>query len=313
MLVERLHRERSQAQNAVRVATSEGPSAPSDKAVSDLTRATRQLVAEQKKLVHGLETPKPGSGPDKKALDALLEAIKQTDKHIAADSKSRDKQFETFAKRIEAMRETMRSRPGAAPAKPKRARPRGQARRVGVFIDVQNMYYGARRLKGKLDFDRLLEAAVGQRRLIKTTAYVVESKEIDQSQFIAMLQKRAIEVRRKTVQVRADGSKKGDWDMELALDILDAAPGLDVVVLVSGDGDFTSLVKRVKSMGPRVEVIAFPRTAAKSLVQVSDDFRPLDRKFMIYSRPARTTSNQASPAIASDAKPRKPKEPAAMS
>jgi hypothetical protein len=77
---------------------------------------------------------------------------------------------------------------------------------------------------------------------------------------------------------------KGDWDMELALDILDAAPRLDVVVLVSGDGDFTSLVKRVKRMGPRVEVIAFPRNTAKSLLEAADRFQPLDRRFMIYAR-----------------------------
>ena len=73
--------------------------------------------------------------------------------------------------------------------------------------------------------------------------------------------------------------------MELALDILDAASGLDVVVLVSGDGDFTSLAKRVKRIGPRVEVIAFPRHTAKSLLEAADRFQPLDRKFMIYKRP----------------------------
>jgi len=79
--------------------------------------------------------------------------------------------------------------------------------------------------------------------------------------------------------------------MELALDILDAAASLDVVVLVSGDGDFTSLVKRVKSMGPRVEVIGFPRTTAKSLVGAADHYQPLDRKFMIYRRQTTTGSS----------------------
>ena len=68
--------------------------------------------------------------------------------------------------------------------------------------------------------------------------------------------------------------------------VLDAAASLDVVVLVSGDGDFTSLVKRVKRIGPRVEVIAFPRHTAKSLLEAADRFQPLDRKFMIYKRPA---------------------------
>jgi len=126
-----------------------------------------------------------------------------------------------------------------------------------------------------------MESAIVDRRLIQCTAYVVVSKEIDQSGFIARLQQKAIEVRRKSLRVRADGSSKGDWDMELALDILDAAANLDVVVLVSGDGDFTSLVKRVKRIGPRVEVIAFPRNTAKSLLEAADRFQPLDRKFMI--------------------------------
>ena len=120
--------------------------------------------------------------------------------------------------------------------------------------------------------------------------------------------------RRKTLRVRADGSMKGDWDMELAFDILDAAPKLDVVVLVSGDGDFTSLVKRVKGIGPRVEVIAFPRNTAKSLAQAADHYQPLDRKFMIYTRskttkqpaPKRTAVKEADPPPAAVAAEKRP-------
>jgi uncharacterized LabA/DUF88 family protein len=169
---------------------------------------------------------------------------------------------------------------GAGPATipPRR---RGEPERVGVFIDVQNVWYGARQLKGKLDFDALLQAAVLDRRLIQATAYVVESKEIDQSGFIARLDQRGIDVKRKTLRVRADGSTKGDWDMEMALDMLDAAPRLHVVVLVSGDGDFTSLARRIKAIGPKVEVISFPRNTAKSLIEACDKFQPLDRKYMI--------------------------------
>jgi uncharacterized LabA/DUF88 family protein len=91
--------------------------------------------------------------------------------------------------------------------------------------------------------------------------------------------------------------------MEMALDILDMAPKLDVVVLVSGDGDFTSLVRRVKSMGPRVEVVAFPRNTAKSLLEAADRFHPLDRRAMIRAeltaendRPVEPAS-PASPAV----------------
>ena len=151
----------------------------------------------------------------------------------------------------------------------------------------------SKRIESHQDFDALLQAAVRERRLIQAKAYVVESKEIDQSGFISRLQQKAFEVRRKTLKVRSDGSMKGDWDMEMALEILDAASSLDVVVLVSGDGDFTSLVNRVKRMGPRVEVIGFPRTTAKSLVESADDYQPLDRKFMIRT-PARSSNSGSS-------------------
>jgi uncharacterized LabA/DUF88 family protein len=305
MLAERLRNELAEAQRVVQAASGKSAAAASEKAIAALAKTVRQLASEHKKLVHRLEpsADRKRAREDAAALRTVLDTVKQLDGRLAADAKERGQQVEALAKRVDSLRAAVRSGSAAKPPKPaKKARPKGQAQRVGVFIDVQNMYYGARRLKGKLDFDALLEAAVQERRLIKTTAYVVESKEIDQSQFIAMLQKRAIEVRRKALHVRADGSMKGDWDMELALDILDAAPGLDVVVLVSGDGDFTSLVKRVRSMGPRVEVIAFPRTTAKSLLQAADSFQPLDRKFMIYSRPAKDRD-----ARVADAKRQRPK------
>ena len=103
-------------------------------------------------------------------------------------------------------------------------------------------------------------------------------------------------MRRKTLKVRVDGSMKGDWDMEMALDILDMAPKLDVVVLVSGDGDFTSLVKRVKTMGPKVEVVAFPRNTAKSLLEAADRFHPLDRRAMIRTETAQAAEGERVPA-----------------
>jgi uncharacterized LabA/DUF88 family protein len=91
---------------------------------------------------------------------------------------------------------------------------------------------------------------------------------------------------------------KGDWDMEMALDILDMAPKLDVVVLVSGDGDFTSLVRRVKTMGPKVEVVAFPRNTAKSLLEAADRFHPLDRRAMIRTEAGQTGEAERTAAAA---------------
>jgi uncharacterized LabA/DUF88 family protein len=235
------------------------------------------------------------------SISPLIEGLSELQKDVAALRRERKKDIQEQAKRLDTMAAGVQAARDAVEASPKATRlaasKKGATERVGVFIDVQNMYYSARQLKGKLDFDALLQACVLDRRLIQASAYVVESKEIDQSGFIAMLQQRAIEVRRKTLKVRADGSMKGDWDMEMALDILDMAPKLDVVVLVSGDGDFTSLVRRVKTMGPKVEVVAFPRNTAKSLLEAADRFHPLDRKSMIRTEiaPAAESERAAAP------------------
>jgi uncharacterized LabA/DUF88 family protein len=160
-------------------------------------------------------------------------------------------------------------------------RRKGDLQRVGIFVDVQNMYYAARQLNARLDFGALMTAATHERRLIRALAYVVQNRDIDQSGFLAMLQQRNYEVRRKDLKIRTDGSSKGDWDMEMALDILRLAESLDVVVLASGDGDFTSLVNQVKTLGPKVEVYSFPGSTAKELIEAADRHIPIDEGFLI--------------------------------
>ena len=306
MLAERLQREVVEAR---RPAGKTGGREDGD--VAALSRSVRKLATEQRKLTHAVakitDSSADRADPSPEALAPLLEAIERLRDETAALRKERLAERKALKERLEEIRDEVRSarsatRKGTAPSRRK-----GAAARIGVFIDVQNVYYGARRLKGKLDFDALLQAVVRDRRLIQATAYVVESKEIDQSGFIARLQQRAISVRRKTLKVRSDGSMKGDWDMEMALDILDAAPNLNVVVLVSGDGDFTSLVNHVKNMGPRVEVVGFPRNTAKSLLEAADRFQPLDRKFMIRTPETASKGSRVSAAKAS--KPDKPAGP----
>jgi uncharacterized LabA/DUF88 family protein len=287
MLAERLRKDLEDARGR-RVEAPSTPQAQAPAAWDELDRSIKRLATEQRRLAHRIE--KLAEAPQTPTLSPELlvplgQAIAELQKDVGALRRERRKDLQDQAKRLEVLAAGVQAAKQALESSPKlprsAARKKGEPERVGVFIDVQNMYYAARQLKGKLDFDALLQACVLDRRLIQATAYVVESKEIDQSGFIAMLQQRAIEVRRKTLKVRSDGSMKGDWDMEMALDVLDMAPKLDVVVLVSGDGDFTSLVKRVKGMGPRVEVVAFPRNTAKSLLEAADRFHALDRRAMI--------------------------------
>ena len=145
--------------------------------------------------------------------------------------------------------------------------------RVGVFVDVQNMFYAAKKLDGaRLDYESILDRIVSGRRLIKAVAYIVESSEIDQSGFISVLEKKGYQVRRKELKSFMDGTAKGDWDMGMAIDILEMSDYLDVVALVTGDGDFVSLVRLVKKLGPFVELYAFGHNLSGELKETSDKF-----------------------------------------
>ena len=145
--------------------------------------------------------------------------------------------------------------------------------RVGVFVDVQNMFYAAKKLNGaRLDYESMLDRIVGGRRLIKALSYIVESSEIDQSGFISVLEKKGYQVRRKELKSFFDGTAKGDWDMGIAIDIIEMANFLDVVALVSGDGDFVSLVRLIKKIGPKVELYAFGHNLSSELRETADEF-----------------------------------------
>lgn len=160
--------------------------------------------------------------------------------------------------------------------------------RVGVFVDVSNLYHSAKNLyHSKVDFSQVLHAAVNGRELVRAIAYVIRA-DVDQEQaFFDALTKSGFEVREKDLQVFAGGAKKGDWDVGLALDAIKIAPHLDVVVLISGDGDFLPLVSYLKeNKGCRVEVVGFGKTTSGRLSEEADEFLDLDgsRKYLIGSR-----------------------------
>ncbi len=158
--------------------------------------------------------------------------------------------------------------------------------RVGIFVDVQNMFYSAKEyFGGKVDFVKLLNLAVRDRKLVVAFAYLITSEEVDQTGFITFLEHLGFRVKTKPLKRRPDGSARGDWDMGIAIDSILFAPKLDVVVLVSGDGDFIELVRVLQSMGTLVEVMSFPQNTSDELKRVADRYIPLTEDIIIKKTP----------------------------
>jgi uncharacterized LabA/DUF88 family protein len=147
--------------------------------------------------------------------------------------------------------------------------------RVGVFIDVQNLYYSARHLyHSKVNFGEILKAAVGERQLIRAIAYVVRATG-EEDTFFEALNQRGLETKEREVQEFKDGSKKADWDVGIAVDAIRISEIVDVIVLVSGDGDFVEMVEYLQHHGRQVEAIAFKSSASQKLIAAVDDFTDL--------------------------------------
>ncbi len=166
-------------------------------------------------------------------------------------------------------------------------------KRVGIFVDVQNMYYSAKALhNAKVDFGKVLEKATKDRTLIRAIAYVIKTDVIKKEKdFFASLEKKGYEIKAKDLQIFYGGNKKGDWDIGIAMDIVRLAPKLDVIVLVSGDGDFTDLIKYAKALGCYTEAIAFSKSSSSLLKNEVDAFYDLDKSsdyFLIKNRTRRS-------------------------
>jgi len=157
--------------------------------------------------------------------------------------------------------------------------------RVGVFIDVQNMYYSAKNLFGKkVNFGNIVKEAVAGRKLIRAIAYVVRTESKEEQPFFEALYNLGIETHEKDLQIFNTGMKKADWDVGLAVDAIRLSPSLDAIVIVSGDGDYLPLVDYLQSMGKQVEVVAFGETASGKMKEEADDFIDLSEdksKFLI--------------------------------
>jgi uncharacterized LabA/DUF88 family protein len=165
-----------------------------------------------------------------------------------------------------------------------------QAERVAVFVDGANLYHSIKNYyRGVLDYDRLLAAAVGGRKLLRATFYIVEKQEMEEGtasarSFVYNLNKFGYKVRSKPLVVHetltAEGertvSHKGDWDIGIVVDMMRLADHADTYVLVSGDGDYVEAVEYLQSeKGVRVEVISAAQCTSQALLDLCDQHTDL--------------------------------------
>ena len=156
-------------------------------------------------------------------------------------------------------------------------------KKIAIFVDVQNIYYTTRDSYGRqFNYRKLWQHLCNEGDIVSATAYAIARKDDAQIKFQDALKHIGFEVKLKPYIQRKDGSAKGDWDVGITIDIMQTASDVDTVVLLSGDGDFDILLKKIRSdYTVTAEVYGVAELSANSLINAASVFHPIEKDLLL--------------------------------
>ena len=155
--------------------------------------------------------------------------------------------------------------------------------KVAIFVDVQNIYYTTRQsYQRHFNYNAFWAQATAGREVVAAIAYAIDKGDSKQLGFQQILRNIGFVVKLKPYIQRSDGSAKGDWDVGITLDVIEYAAKSDVIILLSGDGDFDLLLNKVRqSYDVATEVYGVPALTAPSLINAANRFIAIDDKLLL--------------------------------
>lgn len=155
--------------------------------------------------------------------------------------------------------------------------------KIALFVDVQNIYYTCRQAYGQqFNYRKLWQHLGYEGDIVQATAYAIHRGDDGQLKFQDALKHIGFEVKLKPFIQRSDGSAKGDWDVGITIDIMEAASEVDSVILLSGDGDFDLLMQKIQQKyAIETQVYGVPSLTAKSLIDSVNQFHEIDSSLLL--------------------------------
>lgn len=155
--------------------------------------------------------------------------------------------------------------------------------KIAIFVDVQNIYYTTKQAYNRQfnyrDFWQIIKY---QGDIVEANAYAIHKGDDGQHKFQSALKHIGFNVKLKPYIQRSDGSAKGDWDVGIAIDVLEAAKTVDKVILLSGDGDFDLLLHKIRNVYQvTADVYGVPSLTANSLIESADKFHPITEDLLL--------------------------------
>jgi len=156
-------------------------------------------------------------------------------------------------------------------------------KKIALFVDIQNIYYTTRQAyQRQFNYRELWQQLSNQGEIVLANAYAIARQDDQQHKFQKALKHIGFDVKLKPFIQRSDGSAKGDWDVGITIDILEHAPNVDVVCLLSGDGDFDLLLQKVAAKhGIETWVYGVEQLTAQSLIYSASRFQPIKEGLLL--------------------------------
>lgn len=154
---------------------------------------------------------------------------------------------------------------------------------IAVFVDVQNIYYTTRQAYGRqFNYRELWRRISTEGEIVSAIAYATERGDDKQRKFQDALKHIGFDVKLKPYIQRSDGSAKGDWDVGITIDVMDIANNVDTIILLSGDGDFDLLLKKViEDFAVSAEAYGVPALTANSLIKAASIYHPIEEDLLL--------------------------------
>ena len=156
-------------------------------------------------------------------------------------------------------------------------------KKIAVFVDVQNIYYTTRdTFQRQFNYRKFWQTLSEQGDIVYANAYAIQRSDDAQHKFQKALKHIGFNVKLKPFIQRSDGSAKGDWDVGIAIDVMELSAEVDTVILLSGDGDFDLLLQKVRQKYQvNAQVYGVLALTANTLIQAATEFIPIDDTFLM--------------------------------
>lgn len=157
-------------------------------------------------------------------------------------------------------------------------------------IDLQNLFYAARNLGQRIDFEKTWQYFNDRETefLTEATIYMIRSTDFDSHKFEIKLKSIGYNLKiknsTKTIRGKKAVYRYSNQDVAITVDCMDKLQSFDKWILMSGDGDFADLAAYLKKHGKQVEIWSFKRSYNPWLEPYADRLYFIENNFF-YKKP----------------------------